>query len=152
MLHHDWEDSGKFSMNSEWKHWFTCRRWFSRAHTPHTQTQVRRFCEIPTGLKSTTAGCLQNNKACVIFYPALFSHASSSRHSKSEHQITSDAGRERAPPTCRTDYLSRRPQFVRLKNRLSGALMRNAKNCNTESRPPARVLLWLWWSDCGQSG
>lgn len=98
------------------------------------------------------AVCRITKPGRVIFCPALFPPASSSRHSESEHQITSDAGRECAPPTCRTDYLSRRPQFVRQNNPLSGALMRSAKDCNTESRPPAKVPSWLWRSVCGQSG
>lgn len=67
-----------------------------------------------------------------------------------EHQITSYAAREWAPPSRRTDYLSWRPQFVRLKNRLSVALMRSAKTCNAESRPAATVPWWLWWSINGQ--
>lgn len=37
-------------------------------HTPHTQNKVMCVCEIPTVLKSTTAGCLQNNKAGPCYF------------------------------------------------------------------------------------
>lgn len=140
------------------KHWLTgcCMQKVVSQLSHSCYSQIRRFW-WGAGVKfqpfwraQRQVVCRITKPDCLIFYPALFSPGSSSRHSESEHQITSDAGRGRAPPPCRTDYLSRRPQFVRLKNRLSGALMRSARNCNTEPRPPLRVLWWLWRSIGGQ--
>lgn len=94
---------------------------------------------LQSSMESTTAGCRITKSDRVIFNLALVSPGSNRRRSKTGHQITSDAARDRAPSAGRTDYLSRRPQFVRVKNRLSVALMRSAKNCYVESRPATRV-------------
>lgn len=87
-LNSEWTQDGNSDLHAEGD--------LPNTRTPHTQNKVMCVCEIPTVLKSTTAGCLQNNKAGPCYFhlhPALFSPASSSRHSEREHQITSDAGR-----------------------------------------------------------